>query len=90
MSRRCGLPADIPAYSPTPLGPPLEEGMRRTRPANDHRGGCSVKDYEIRSREGAGWGVERSQPDVDHVKVPTYRRTCRVEGTEVHCAFMRL
>lgn len=51
ISRRCGLPADIPTY---PLRAPLEEGMQRTRPANDHRGCCSAKDYEIR---GGGSGV---------------------------------
>lgn len=44
-----GLPAPIPRYPPRA---PLREGMRRTRPANDHRGCCSAKDYQIRGRSG--------------------------------------
>lgn len=26
--------------------------MQRARPANDHRGGCSAEDYEIKGRTG--------------------------------------
>lgn len=35
-----------------PPSAPLREGMRRARPANDHRGCCSAKDYQIRGRSG--------------------------------------
>lgn len=84
ISRRCGLPADIPTY---PLRAPLEEGMQRTRPANDHRGCCSAKDYEIRG--GGEWGYKGHSPMWTMCSFP-HIHTWRVEGTEVHCAFIRL
>ena len=72
------------------LWAPLEEGMHRARPANDHRDGCSARDYKISRRTGVT-GV--TGPRANMCRFPrmhTEIRTQRLEGTELHCAFIRL
>lgn len=61
--------------------------MQRVRPANDHRGCCSAKDYEIRGRTGV---IKVTGPCGTCAVFHVYMHARRVEDTEVHCAFIRL
>lgn len=67
-----------------PLPGPLEEGMQRARPANDHRGGCSAEDYEIKGRTGVT-GV--TGPSVNACSRSRIHKMQGRKDTEVHCAF---
>lgn len=62
--------------------------MHCARPANDHRGCCSAKDYEIKGRAGV---IRVTGPRGEHVRFSMYSlHTWWVEDTELHCAFIRI